>query len=212
MNINDWHNETLGQKVVQALQKNYFDAIYFPNRSEAAEYVLKYISNGSKVGFGGSVTIKELGIAEKALERGAKILDHNQPGLTAEEKNDIRRQQLTSDLFLCSTNAVTLDGYLVNIDGAGNRVAAMTFGPKKVIIVAGVNKITADVHTALKRIQNVASPKNNKRLNTSNPCAVSGLCSDCQSKARTCRIYSIMKRKPLFSDITVVIVGEELGY
>ncbi len=212
MNINDWHNETIGQKVVKALQKNEFDAVYFASAADAAEHVLKHISAGDVVGFGGSVTMKELGIPEKALEKGAKILDHNKDGLSPEEKDSIRRQQLISDVFLCSANAVTLDGCIVNIDGVGNRVAAMTYGPKKVVIVAGINKIAKDVHAAFQRIRSVASPKNNKRLNLPNPCTASGTCMDCQAKTRTCRIYSVMKKKPMSSDITVVIVGEQLGY
>ncbi|MBM7854558.1 hypothetical protein JOC37_000931 [Desulfohalotomaculum tongense] len=212
MNVQKWHHDTLGQRVVEALKKNEFDAVYFSNSEEAVQYVLSYISEGTTVGMGGSVTLNQLNIPEKARDKGARVLNHNLPDLSAEEKMEIRREQLTSDVFLCSTNALTLDGYLVNIDGVGNRVAAMTFGPRKVLIVAGVNKICTDVHSALQRIQLTAAPQNNKRLNLPNPCAAAGVCMDCKSKTRTCRAYSIMKRKPMLTDITVVVVGENLGY
>ncbi|MBO8137826.1 MAG: lactate utilization protein [Desulfotomaculum sp.] len=212
MSIQQWHNDTLGKKVVEQLKKNEFDAVYFSDREEAVKHVLEYISQGNTVGIGGSMTLQQLRIPELAREKGAEVLDHNLPELSAEEKMEIRRRQLTSDVFLSSTNALTLDGCLVNIDGVGNRVAAMTFGPRKVVIVAGVNKICKDVHSALQRIQMTASPQNNKRLNLPNPCAAAGVCSDCRSKTRTCRAYSIMKRKPMTTDITVVVIGENLGY
>ncbi|MTI80381.1 MAG: lactate utilization protein [Firmicutes bacterium] len=212
MSTQEWHNDALGNKVVEALKKNEFDAVYFSNREQAVEHVLSYISGGNKVGIGGSMTLNELQLPKKAADKGAEVLNHNLPDLSAEEKNEIRRQQLICDVFLSSTNALTLDGHLVNIDGVGNRVAAMTFGPKKVVVVVGINKVSKNVHAALDRIKLIASPKNNKRLGLANPCATTGVCSDCQSKSRTCRAYSIMKKKPLASDITVVVVGESLGY
>jgi len=212
MSVNQWHNETLGQKVVEALRKNNFDAVYFDNKEDAVEHVLKFISPGMKVGMGGSMTLKELDILSKIEAKGAQILNHNLPGLTEEEKLKIRRQQLVSDVFLTSTNALTLDGYLVNVDGTGNRVSAMTFGPKKVLVLTGVNKIVKDTHAALQRIQLIASPKNNKRLGYPNPCVKTGTCMDCQGKTRICNIYSILKRKPSKTDITVVVIGENLGY
>ncbi|CAG7840225.1 hypothetical protein CLOHAE12215_01649 [Clostridium haemolyticum] len=211
-NVHTWHNKTLGEKVVKALKENYFDAIYFKTRQKAAEYILKNINNGDSVGFGGSVTIQSLGIKDKAIQKGAKILDHGDPKLNSEEKSQVKRAQLTSDLFLCSSNAITMQGELVNVDGAGNRVAAMTFGPKKVIIVAGVNKITRDEKTALERIEILAAPKNTKRLSQNTPCVKTGVCMNCKSEDRICRIYSVMKRKPMGADITVVIIGEEMGY
>lgn len=212
MNVNSWHNDLLGQRVVEALKKNDFDAVYFSSREEAVKYMLDLIPAGAFVGFGGSVTLGELSISEKALAKGAKVLDHNKPGLSPEEKMEIRRRQLVSDVFLSSTNALTLDGCLVNIDGAGNRVAAMTFGPKKVVVVAGINKICRDTTDAFTRIQTVASPRNNKRLGLSNPCTVSGTCEDCRAKTRICRAYSVMKKKPMLTDMTVIIIGENLGY
>lgn len=211
-NVSKWHNETLGKRVVESLKKNYFDAVYFESSKEAAKYILGYVKSGDKVGFGGSETIKSLGVQNEMRKIGAEILDHGAPDLSPDEKMEIRRLQLTSDLFLCSSNAVTLDGKLVNVDGVGNRVAAMTFGPKKVIVVVGVNKICTDENAAFERIKLEAAPKNTKRLNVGTPCTEIGTCMDCRSEKRICRVYSVMKRKPSITDITVVVVGENLGY
>jgi L-lactate utilization protein LutB len=212
MNFQQWHNDTLGKIAVDALKKNNFNAVYFPNSKEAIEYVMNFIDEGLTVGLAGSVTVKELKIDEKAHKKGAIVLDHNTPGLTPEEKIELRRKQLTCDIFLCSSNAITLDGALVNVDGAGNRIAAMTFGPKKVIVVAGMNKVCQDVDAAFERIKLIAAPQNNKRLNIPNPCINTGVCMDCQNKTRICNIYSVIRKKPLITDFNVVIIGENLGF
>ncbi|MGI6226928.1 MAG: lactate utilization protein [Peptococcales bacterium] len=212
MNVRNWHAEKLGEKVVAALKKNGFQASYYPTKDAARDYVLEFIKEDMEVGIGGSITLNELELPEKASEKGAIVLNHNIPNLMPEEKLDLRRKQLLCDIFLCSTNGITLDGYLVNIDGTGNRVAAMTFGPKKVIIIAGVNKISQDVDSALKRIETVTAPQNNKRLNIPNPCTASGVCADCKGSTRICNIYSIIKRRPSLTDVEVVIVGENLGF
>jgi hypothetical protein len=212
MTIAEWHHAAIADRVVEALKKNGFEAIYFPRRDEAVQFILDAVIPGMSVGCGGSATIKELGIPDKAREKGAKILDHGQAGLTPQEKQEVTRKQLVCDLFLSSTNAVTLDGCLVNVDGNGNRVAALSFGPKKVIVAAGINKICSDVDSAFERIRNCASPMNNKRLRLSNPCAAAGVCLDCNAKSRICRIYSVLKKRPLSADFTVVLIGENLGY
>jgi len=212
MDARSWHAETVGQKVVNALEKNGFKAVFFKDKEEAAQYVLGFIDDKTKVGIGGSITLNELELPQRAGEKGALVLNHNLSHLTPEEKLEIRRQQLLCDVFLCSANGITLDGYLVNIDGTGNRVGAMTFGPKKVIIIAGINKISKDVDTALKRIETVTAPQNNKRLNLPNPCTATGVCMDCKGTTRICNIYSVIKRKPTVTDVEVVIVGEPLGF
>jgi hypothetical protein len=140
------------------------------------------------------------------------VLDHGVPGLRPEELLAIRRQQLTCDLFLTGINAITQEGWLVNVDGAGNRVAAMTFGPEKVIAVAGINKICKDLDAALERIRYLAGPLNNKRLARPNPCTQTGVCMNCQGESRICNIYSVLRHRPAISDFTVVLIGESLGY
>ncbi|OFI05602.1 hypothetical protein CLOACE_16080 [Clostridium acetireducens DSM 10703] len=206
------NNKAIGEKVVKALKKNLFDADYCSNTEEAVEYIMKYVKPNCKIGFGGSVTIQSINVKGKINKLPVTILDHNDSNLSKEEKLEIKRQQLICDLFLCSSNAITLNGELVNIDGAGNRVAAMTFGPKKVIIVAGINKICSNEEEAFKRLKEVACIKNNKRLKLKNPCVETEKCVDCHSHTRICRVYSVIKRKPMNSDITVLVVGEELGY
>jgi hypothetical protein len=207
-----WHNEALATRVVDALTKNHFSACYVSSRQEAVEKILSLTPQGASVGIGGSWTLTQLDIPKLMEDRGNTVLNHNKPGLSPEETLAIRRQQLTCDVFLTSTNAITLDGKLVNVDGAGNRVAAMIFGPKKTIIVAGMNKIAADVADAEKRIQLHAAPVNNKRLDLPNPCVKTGQCMNCQSPRRICNVTTILHKRPIPSNIEIILVGEELGF
>ncbi len=204
--------EARGLRTVAALQKNGFDALYVQTAAIAAEKVLEFVVSGAKVGFGGSYTIKSMNIQELAAKKGAIILDHNAPGLGAEKKMDILRAQLTSDVFISSANAVTMDGMLLCVDGNGNRVAAMSFGPKKNVVVAGLNKIVANLDEAYERLKAYASPLNNIRFQKPNPCVTQGYCADCALPTRICRAYLELRRKPGLSDYTVIIVGEELGF
>lgn len=207
-----WHNDTFGDKVVKALEKNNFQAYYAANRTTAIEKVFSLIPAGATIGVGGSWTLKELGIPEQLEKDGHTVYDHNKPGLSAEEALSLRRKELLCDVFIASSNAVTLDGQLVNTDGSGNRVAAMSFGPKKVILVIGVNKIVSDIDAAMERIELFAAPINNKRLDRPNPCTITGMCMDCQGATRICNMTSILHKRPPMIDFHVVIVGEDLGF
>ncbi len=207
-----WHNETVGNKVVDALKKNGFEAEFFATGAEAAEKILELVPETASVGFGGSWTLKAIGIAEKLTARGNTLLDHGTPGLTNDEKLAIRRKQLTCDVFLSGTNAVTMDGTLVNVDGFGNRVAAMIFGPGKVIVVLGANKIVKDLDAAEERIRTKAAPINNKRLGTPNPCTQTGICMDCQGPTRICNVTTILRKRPRGTSFHVLLVGEEFGF
>ena len=208
----DWHNVTLGTKTVEALVKNNFQATYCQTKQEAVEQILALIPADATVGVGGSWTIGELGLIDKLSALGNTMYNHSLPNLSAEAKVELRRKQLTCDVFLTGTNAVTMDGKLVNTDGIGNRVASMIFGPKKVVIVVGANKIVKDVAEAEKRIKLYAAPINNKRLNTPNPCTSTGECIDCKGPTRICNVTTIMSKRPPLSDIHIVIVGENLGF
>jgi len=210
--LKTWHGEVIANKTVAALINNNFKAFYCKTRQDACVQILNLVPGGARIGVGGSQTIMELNILEPLKSQGHTILNHNQPGLTNEQKTEIRLQQLTCDFFLTGTNAVTLDGKLVNTDGAGNRVAAMIFGPKKVIVAAGINKIVKDAAAAEQRIKSIAAPLNNKRLATANPCVETGECMDCQGSGRICNVTSIISKKPVLTDITVLIIGEELGF
>jgi L-lactate utilization protein LutB len=213
MNANKlWWIEERMKKTVDKLKAHDFDALVVKTREDAVREIHKYVTPDTKVGVGGSITIRELGILEPLKEKGNIVYDHWAAGLSKEQSREIRKSQLTSDLFLSSSNAVTMEGELVNVDGIGNRVGAITFGPKKVIIVAGYNKIVKNVEEAIKRVRNEATPPNSRRLNINVPCAKIGTCVDCDSPDRSCRVMVIHERKPALTDMLIILVGEELGY
>jgi hypothetical protein len=206
------------QKLIKRLGENNISAFYVESRRQAREKVMSMIPKGSVVGFGDSLTLRQIGVVEALAQGNYTFLNPWKPGTSVEENIKLKKRALTSDVFVTGTNALTLDGKIVNVDGHGNRVAAMLFGPNKVVIVAGVNKIVENLEEALKRIRNKAAPLNVKRhleFNPMPPCGITGLCSDCSSPWRICnktviieREYDNNKYKPI---ITVVIVGEELG-
>ena len=200
------------QLALTALKANGFEVIYADNANEALDKVMSFIPKRAKVGIGGSVTVRDIGLVE-AIEKQSNtiVMDWGKP-LELKEKIKVRKEALTSDVYLTSSNAITLQGQLVNIDGTGNRVSAMIFGPKKVIIVAGANKLVDTLDEALARIRNIAGPLNGKRLNLKTPCALTGKCTDCNSPDRMCKVKVILEKKPSLSDITIVLVGENLGY
>lgn len=200
------------KRTISALQRNQFAVQYFAHADEARDYILSCIGPGAAVGMPGSVTIRSLGLEDGLAEKKAEVFNHHREGITQEEKIDIMRKQLTSDVLLTSANAVTEKGELLSVDGAGNRLAAMMFGPKQVLVVVGKNKIVPDLDGALERLKTEACPRNNQRLKTSNPCVTSGRCVDCSRDERICRIYSVIARKPIATDLTVVVVDEVLGY
>ena len=207
-----WHNEKLAKITIEKLRENNFTANYFSDRNKAVEHIKTLIPSGAEVGVGGSATLQELGIINIVKDKNAVLLFHGFQNLTLEEKNNIRRKQLVSDVFFTSANAITLNGEIVNVDGAGNRVAAMTYGPKKVVVVAGINKIVSDVRSGFERIRLYAAPKNNFRLGLNNPCVKTGICQDCSSKERICNTYSVIRKKALYSNIEIVLIGEALGF
>jgi len=213
--INSWYTKLIVDRTLEALRKNGFEAVYAPDKAEAVSRILEIVPSDALVGLGGSVTLREMGLPEALKARGNRVADHweaRENGASAEEVLEIRRAQLNSDAFITSTNAVTETGELINIDGGGQRVAAMIFGPKKVIIVAGTNKIARDLDEGLHRARNVAASMNAKRLNRRTPCAVTGACSDCDSEERICNVTTIIHRRSRSTDTTVILVGEKLGY
>ena len=206
------------QKLIKILRKNNIKALYAKDRIQAFEIVMSLIPEGSIVGFGDSMTLRQIGVVE-ALEKGNyTFLNPWKPGNTVAENIKLKKQALTSDVFVTGSNALTMDGKIVNIDGHGNRVAAMLFGPDKVLIVLGVNKIVKNLDEALQKINFKTAPLNVKRhpgFDPMPPCGITGKCSDCFSPWRICnkiviieREYDNNKYKPV---ITVIIVDEELG-
>ncbi|MEW6489978.1 MAG: lactate utilization protein [Thermodesulfobacteriota bacterium] len=212
--MNEWAAWEVSKRLEiagKALEDNGFRVWVCPDREGAVAKVVEEVGEARTVGFGGSVTLVELGLPQRLAKAGRECLIHGAPGLTPEERLVTMRRQLTCDVFLTGANAVTLDGKLVNIDATGNRVGAMTFGPGKVVVVAGANKLAADVHEAVRRVKAWAAPPNARRLSFKTPCAETGVCSDCRSPDRICRVVHIQERRPRLTDTAVVLVGESLG-
>jgi len=201
------------EEVVEALKKRGFVAEYCATPEAAKAYVMKEAEQAKSVGFGGSVTVKTIGLVDALAAAGKEILQHGDPKWGSAEKIAVMNRELTCDLFLLSANALTMDGRLVNIDGNGNRVAASIYGPKEVVFVVGRNKLVAGgIDAALARIHKYASPPNCARLGRKTPCATTGVCTDCDSPDRICKVTVIMDRKPTRTDIRVLVVDADLGY
>jgi len=206
-----WFQEKQVERTVNALKKNNFEALFVPNSKAAFEEVTKRIPDGATVGIGGSVTLTQLGLQEALEKRGIHLIWPVQQAKNEEERLRLIQKSFSADVFLSSTNAITEDGKLFNVDASGNRVGAMFIGPKKTIIVAGVNKIVKDLEAAEKRVKEGVAPQNVKRLNRKTPCAETGVCADCSSPDRICNIYVTLAKKPSRIDIVIVLVGEKLG-
>jgi L-lactate utilization protein LutB len=210
--LRSWLWNKLGEECAANLKKHGFDAHLAANAEEARSLVLKLVSGYRSYGFGGSATTRSLGLPEALAGGGRTVHDHNAPDLTDEQRLEARHAQLRCDCFLCSANAVAATGEIVNVDGAGNRTSALAFGPKKVVVVAGMNKVTADLPSALDRVRRVAAPMRAKSLGLDTPCARTGVCNDCNAPMRICNVTTILHRRPLLTDVSVVLVNEELGY
>ncbi len=200
------------QRTMESLAKNNMDAYYVETEKEALEKISELMPIGSTVGIGGSMTLFEIGAIDYLKNGNYKLLDRYKEGLTPAELKDIFKQSLLADVYLTSSNAITEAGELYNVDGNGNRVAAMLFGPDKVIVVVGINKIAKDINQAMLRVKEMAAPANNVRLNKTNPCTKIGYCTDCKTEGRICNEYTVIKRQGGKGRIHVIIVNKELGY
>ncbi len=206
-----WYRERQAERTVQALKKNNFEARYFAKASEALDELWKIIPEGATVGIGGSLTLNQIDLVNELQKRPVKFLNPFAKGLSPEEGDRIRREIFSADIFLSGSNAVTEDGKLFNIDATGNRVAPMIYGPRKVVLICGVNKIVKDIAEAQVRAHEWAAPMNAKRLGYKTPCAATGKCADCSSPERICNAYVILAKKPRRTDYMIFLVGEELG-
>ena len=200
-----------GPKVAEALNKRYFEAYYCSGRDEALEKILELIPQGHVVSWGGATTVDELGVKDALRQRGQAVIDRD-TAKDAQERQEMLKKALTCDTFLMGSNAVSADGQLVNIDGTGNRVAALCFGPSQVIVVAGMNKVAGDLDAAMRRAREVAAPINAQRFQLKTPCSVNGLCADCKGPDSICaQIVTTRMCKPA-GRIKVILVGEDLGF
>ncbi|MFH1148909.1 MAG: lactate utilization protein [Actinomycetota bacterium] len=202
--------ESRCEAAVKALDKNWFDARWFDNPEQVVAEVLKEIPKGSRIGAGGSVTLQEIGLLEELEARGEEVVYHR-PGQDPEESMRVRKEAVTCQYFLSSANAVTLEGELVNRDGICNRLTGMMFGPETAFIIAGANKIVQDLPEAISRIRNVAAPANARRLGIDSPCVSKGKCVDCREHSNICRVTSIMHKQPMWTQVKVFLVAEQLG-
>jgi len=203
--------DKLGPRVANALNKRFFEAWYFPDPAEAVEKIFSLIPKTDVVSWGGSQTAAELNLSAKAVERGYTVIDRDKATSPA-ERTELMRRALLCDSYLVSTNALTEDGQLVNVDGNGNRVAAMLFGPKQVIIVAGMNKVVKTVEDAYARAKFTAAPTNQQRFPASKtPCNETGACAECVLPDCICA-YVVRTRicKPA-GRIKVILIGKNLG-
>lgn len=196
------------EKVLENLKRRGFDARYFDTRAQAARDVLDAVSTFETVGIGGSVTIDQLGVYDALTKRGNTVFWHWKDKTGA----DVRKKALLADVYLCSANALMDSGELVSIDGGGNRVAAMFYGPKRCFIVCGINKIVSGYDAAIERIKTVACPKNARRLNMKTPCAKTDMCHECAASLRMCRVTVRYSYPMVGRETRVYLVGEELGF
>lgn len=206
-------NEKIAKDIIAHLAKRRMEGSYAATADQAREEILTMIPKGATVFRCGSMTATGMSLWNAIaglLE--VNLIDPYQAGISREEGLELRRKGLMADVMIASANAITLDGRLVNLDGMGNRVAAMSFGPKKVILVLGMNKVAPDLDSALARVKHYAAPVNAIRFGVSTPCVETGLCSDCRSADRICNIWSIIEGHMVKDRIHVKLVGENLGY
>lgn len=206
------HYETLANTIIKNLNKRRMEGYYCATIEEAEKKVFSYLSDGCTVSFGGSMTLEETGMLT-ALRHDPNItLIDRATATSPEETKKMFRDSFSADYYFMSTNAITVDGELVNIDGTGNRVAALIYGPENVIIMAGMNKVAANVEEALSRVHNIATPMNCHRLGKKTPCSTTGVCADCLSPDCICNQVVITRRSGIEGRIKVILIGEEFGY
>lgn len=205
---------------IKNLEKNNFETFFLESKEDVVPLIEKMVSADSTVAVGGSVTLAETGVLEHLRGGRYAFFDRYEEGLGADGIKEVFRQSFKVDAYFCSANAITEQGELYNVDRTGNRVGAISYGPGSVIIIAGVNKIVADLDEAVKRVKTIAAPKNCKRLNCNTFCAQKGFCTDvdggmgkgCDSKERICTHYLVTSKQLTPGRIKVILVNEELGY
>lgn len=198
-----------GPRVAEALRRRRFEAFYCSTAAEALEKALELIPEGAEVSWGGSMTVAQVGLREALRRRGQPLLDRD--AVPAEERADVMRRAQSCDVFLMSSNAVTEKGELFNIDGMGNRVAALCFGPKSVVVLAGMNKVVPDLAAAYTRVRHIAAPMNAQRFGLTTPCSVTGQCGDCVSPDCICNDMVATRGCRPAGRIKVILIGEDLG-
>ncbi len=211
MKPKELRNERLAETLIKNLKRRHIKGFYCATGDDAVKKVSELIADGSSVTWGGTMTVRDLGIPDALKRRGTlEVLDRDLVE-TPEEKQAMYLRAFSADVYLTSANAISEDGVIVNIDGNGNRVAAITWGPKKVIFVIGLNKVAQNVEAALARARSTASPINAARFDIKTPCQTDGTCHNCNSAESICNYVHFLRNSPRERHV-VVLVGEELGY
>ena len=205
-----YHRLRIG-RAIENFSRRRFEALFFETAAEAIEYFFSNLTPSDVVGYGGSDTVQQLGIRDRLSLGDVRFLDRSKFGHGYEEQLDIRRQTLSADVFIASSNAVSIAGALVNIDGDGNRVAGLSLGPRRVVLFLGRNKLTEDLDSAIYRARNVAAASLAIQLGKDTPCARTGRCHDCASPDRICSNLSIIEHCNPPGRITLLFINEDLG-
>ena len=201
-----------GQQLVKVLKSRQFDAYYCQTGEQALEKALELIPAGSVVGWGGATSASQIGLLDVMRTGDYREIDRDK-AQTVEERVQLMRQCLLSDVFITGANAISMDGQMVNIDGNGNRVAAIVYGPKRVLVIAGMNKVVDTLEDAVARARTVAAPINKQRFPAPTPCMSTGICADCNAEGCICNQILITRRcNGGAGRITFILVGEELGF
>lgn len=203
--------EKSGPKVAENLNKRFFEAYYVSSKEEALKKALELIPSDHSISWGGTLTMDEIGLKPELLKKGNTIIDRD-TAKSPEERVELMHKALLCGTYIMSSNAITEDGQLLNIDGNGNRVAALCYGPKNILIIAGMNKVVKTVEDAYARARNLAAPANNQRFpNSKTPCSITGECANCQSPDSICNQFVLTRLCRPAGRIKVILVGEELG-
>lgn len=200
------------KRTLQYLQQNNMNGYHVRGKEELIEHLEELIPNKSTVGCADSVTLEQLEVFDYLRNRELIFYDKHKSGLSSEEKREIYIKNFSADVFITGANAITENGEIINIDGNGSRVAPMIYGPKKVVIVVGSNKITANATEGMLRVRQIAAPQDAKRLGKAAPCVKTGKCYDCKSKDRICNDFVVIARQFDSKRIHVIIVEGEYGY
>ncbi len=208
----EWLVDQKVKRTMEALEKNNMEAYFVKNQEALMSKISEFVKEGNTVSVGGSMTLFETKIIDFLRCGKFNFLDRYEENLKPEDIKDIFRKTFMADIYFTSSNAITEQGELYNVDGNGNRVAAMLYGPDKVIVIVGINKIVSSLDEAIERNRNCSAPANAKRLNRNTPCTKVGYCMDCSSNERICNDYVLIRRQGQKGRIKVIIVGENLGY
>jgi len=200
-----------GEVLVKNLKKRHFDAVYCDTKEEALKQALAWIPEGSTVGWGGATSAQQIGLMAALNAGNYQTLDRDKCA-TAEEREQLAHQCFMADAFITGANAISMDGQMVNIDGNGNRAAAIVYGPASVVVVAGMNKVVDTLEDAITRARTIAAPINQQRFGLNNPCTVTGTCADCKSETCICNHIVVTRHCRPVGRIKFILVGEELGF